>query len=265
MTRRQTLAVDDFKPAEIARQIESSGVAKARLAAHQVLTLAVLAGAFIGFGAAFFTLAMVGVDPGHGPARVLGGAVFALGLILVIVAGAELFTGNALMTIAAVDGLITPAMLLRNWGLVYVGNALGGAGLAVLIWAAGSLTGGWGDLAVRLAETKAALGAIEAFARGVLCNILVCLAVWTAAAARSVTGKVLVVLLPVAAFVALGFEHSVANFFFFAQGMLAGGDLAAGAVLHNLFWVTLGNIVGGVGGVALAYRLIWGRADSDNT
>ena len=248
---------DAYRPAQIAALIEGAGVAKAALPAPQMLVLAVLAGAFIGFGAAAYTMVMTGADPGFGPARLLGGMVFSLGLILVIVGGAELFTGNALMVMAAVDRRITAGALLRNWGIVYLGNLVGAAGLALAFGFTGLLDGPMGVTAARIAEAKAALSPLEAFFRGVLCNALVCLAVWLTFAARTVAGKILAILWPIAGFVLLGLEHSVANMFLLPQGMLAGSGVGAGAVLSNLFWVTLGNILGGAGGVALAYRFAY--------
>jgi formate/nitrite transporter len=245
---------DAYRPAEIAALIETAGVAKAALPAGRMLVLAVLAGAFIGFGAAAWCMAMAGVDPGFGPGRVLGGAVFALGLILVVVGGAELFTGNALMVMAAVDGRITPGALLRNWGIVWLGNLIGAVGLALAFGFSGLAEGPMGAVAVRAAEAKAGLGPWEAVIRGALCNALVCLAVWLSFAARSVTDRVLAVLWPVTAFVALGLEHSVANMFLLPLGWLAGGDVPLGWAAGNLFWVSLGNVIGGAGGVALAYR-----------
>ena len=245
---------DAYRPAEIAELIETAGVGKARLPVVQMVVLAMLAGAFIGFGAAAFTMTMTGADGAFGPARVLGGAVFSLGLILVLVGGAELFTGNALMVMAAVDGRISTGLLLRNWGWVYLGNLVGGAGLAVVVGLSGVLDGPMGATAAGIAVAKAELPAVEAFFRGVLCNALVCLAVWLSFAARSVAGKVMAILWPITAFVLLGFEHSVANMYFFPQGWAAGADVNVGAALGNLVWVTLGNIVGGAGGVALAYR-----------
>lgn len=243
-----------YKPAEIAGKVERAGVAKARLPVRQMLVLAVLAGAFIGFGAAAYTMVMTGVDPGYGPARLLGGVVFALGLILVIVGGAELFTGNALMTMAAVDGLIRPRELIRSWVIVYLGNTLGAVGLAVGFGLSGLLDGPMGATAAKIAAAKLALPPLEAFVRGALCNALVCLAIWLTFAARTAEGKILAILWPIAAFVLLGLEHSVANLYFFPQAALAGAEVPAGAALANLIWVTLGNIVGGAGGVALAYR-----------
>jgi formate/nitrite transporter len=249
---------DAYRPAEIAALIETAGVAKAALPLHRMATLAALAGAFIGFGAAFWCVAMTGVDPAFGPARVLGGVVFSLGLILVIVGGAELFTGNALMVMAAVDGRITPGALLRNWGIVYAGNLVGAVGLALAFGLSGLLDGPMGETAARAAVAKAGLGPVEAFVRGALCNALVCLAVWLSFAARTATDKILAVLWPVAGFVAMGLEHSVANMFLFPAGIWAGAEVSAAGVAGNLLWVTLGNIVGGAGCVALAYRYAFG-------
>jgi formate/nitrite transporter len=249
---------DAYKPAQIAALIETAGVAKAALPLHRMATLALLAGAFIGFGAAFWCLAMAGADPGFGPHRVLGGVVFSLGLILVVVGGAELFTGNALMVMAAVDGRIGVAALARNWGVVYLGNLAGAVGLALAFGLSGLMEGPMGETAARAASAKATLGPVEAFVRGALCNALVCLAVWLSFAARSATDKILGVLWPVTAFVALGLEHSVANMFLFPAGIWAGADVTPAGVAGNLVWVTLGNIVGGAGGVALAYRYAFG-------
>lgn len=249
---------DAYRPVEIAALIETAGVAKAALPLHRLATLSLLAGAFIGFGAAFWCVAMAGVDPGFGPARVLGGMVFALGLILVIVGGAELFTGNALMVMAAVDRRITPGALIRNWGIVWLGNLVGAVGLALAFGLSGLMDGPMGETAARAAVVKAGLDPLEAFIRGALCNALVCLAVWLSFAARTATDKILAVLWPVAGFVAMGLEHSVANMFLFPAGIWAGAEVTAAGVAGNLLWVTLGNIVGGAGGVALAYRYAFG-------
>lgn len=245
---------DAYKPAEIAALIETAGVAKAALPAARMVVLAILAGAFIGFGAAAYTMVMTGTDLAFGPARLLGGLVFSLGLILVIVGGAELFTGNALMVMAAVDRRITPMALFRNWGVVWVGNLVGAVGLAVAFGQTGLLDGPMGATAAKIAAAKAALPLWEAFVRAMLCNALVCLAVWLTFAARDVTGKVLAILWPIAAFVLLGLEHSVANFWFFPAGLLAGAEITPAAIALNLLVVTAGNVVGGAGGVALAYR-----------
>ncbi len=249
--------LDAYKPSEIAHLVEAAGVAKARLPFLQMLTLAVLAGAFIGLGAAAYTFVMTGADLGFGPARLLGGIVFSLGLILVIVGGAELFTGNALMIMAAADRRITAGELLRSWAIVYLGNFLGAAALALVIALTGLLDGPAGATAARIAEAKAALGGVEAFFSGVLCNVLVCLAVWLTLAARDVSGKILAIIWPVSCFVLLGLEHSVANMYLLPQGLLSGASFGAADFAGNLLFVTLGNIVGGAGGVALTYRLAY--------
>lgn len=245
---------DAYKPAKIAILVEDVGVKKAQLPAMQKLVLAILAGAFIGFGAAAYTAVMAGVDPSFGPYRFLGGIVFSLGLILVIIGGAELFTGNALMIMAAVDRKITLRALMRSWAIVYLGNLLGAVGLALAFGFTGLLDGPMGAVARAIPEAKVNLSAIEALVRGALCNALVCLAIWLTFAARSAAGKILAIVWPISDFVMLGLEHSVANMYFFPQGWLAGSDVSLGGALENLLWVTLGNIAGGAGGVALAYR-----------
>ncbi len=249
--------LDAYKPPRIASLIETAGVAKANLPTAQMLVLAILAGVFIGFGAAAYTTVMTGVDPGFGPARLMGGIVFSLGLILVIVGGAELFTGNALMIMAAVDRKTSIRQLLRNWTVVYIGNLIGAAGLAVAFGFSGLLDAPMGDTAITLAEAKANLPALDAIVRGALCNALVCLAVWLTFAARTAAGKILAILWPISAFVLLGLEHSVANMYFFPQGWAAGASVGLGAALANLAYVTLGNIIGGGAGVALAYRFAY--------
>jgi len=248
---------DAYRPPVMAALIETAGVAKAKLPFTQMLILAILAGSFIGFGAAAYTAVMTGVDATYGPARMMGGVVFSLGLILVIVGGAELFTGNALMIMAAVDNKISMRQLLRNWGVVYVGNLIGAVGLAVAFGFSGLLDAQMGATAVKFAETKASIPMFEAVIRGALCNALVCLAVWLTFAARTVTGKILAILWPISGFVLLGLEHSVANMYFFPQGWAAGANVTLGAAVANLAFVTVGNIIGGAAGVALAYRFAY--------
>ncbi len=254
---KNTPRLDAYKPPEIAELIESAGVAKAELPFAQLLVLAILAGAFIGFGAAAYTVVMIGVDPTFGPARLLGGIVFSLGLILIIVGGAELFTGNALMVMAAIDRKVSLAKLLRNWGVVYIGNLIGAGGLAIAFYFSGLLDSNMGTMAVKFAEAKAALPMFEAFVRGALCNALVCLAVWLTFSARTVTGKILSILWPISGFVLLGLEHSIANMYFFPQGWASNANVTLEAALINLLVVTFGNILGGGGGVALAYRFAY--------
>ncbi|MBZ0216370.1 MAG: formate/nitrite transporter family protein [Fimbriimonadaceae bacterium] len=258
MSEINPTGLDAYKPAQIADLVDAAGVAKVRLPVLRLIVLAVLAGAFIGFGAVAYTIVMTGVDASFGPARFLGGIVFSLGLILVVVGGAELFTGNALMVMATVDGRISLSEMTKNWTFVYIGNFAGALGLAVAIALTGILDGAAGATAVKIAEAKIALDWHEAFMRGVLCNTLVCLAVWLALAARTVAGKILAIIWPIASFVLLGLEHSIANMYLIPQGMLAGAPVDLGAFANNLVFVTLGNIVGGAGGVALSYRLAYG-------
>lgn len=220
----------------------------------QMFTLALLAGAFIGFGAAAYVMVMTGADPGFGPARLLGGLAFSLGLILCIIGGAELFTGNALMTMAAVEGKITVGALLRNWGVVYLGNLLGALALAGVFALTGLLQMPFGATAAKIATAKIAMTPVACLAKGALCNALVCLAVWLTFSSRDTTGKILAILWPITTFVLLGLEHSIANMFLIPLGYLAGATIPPGAAIAALFWVTLGNILGGAGGVALAYR-----------
>ena len=253
---------DAYKPAKIALLVESVGVGKAHLPVMQMFVLAILAGAFIGFGAAAYTAVMTGADASFGPSRLLGGLVFSLGLILVIVGGAELFTGNALMIMAAVERKITLRRMLRSWGIVYLGNFVGAAGLAVVFGFSGLLEGAMGATATAIPEIKASLLPMEAFIRGALCNMLVCLAIWLTFAARSAAGKILGIFWPISAFVLLGLEHSVANMYFFHQGWMVGSNVTISDALSNLVWVTLGNIAGGAGGVALAYRFAFLSARS---
>lgn len=256
-------AHEAHSPREIARLVEAVGVAKARLPALGTLVLGILAGAFIAFGAMFFTLVTTGNDLGFGINRLIGGVAFSLGLILVVVGGAELFTGNNLIVMAWADRKITLRQLLRNWGLVFVGNLAGAFGAVVLIYLSGVLQLGDGAFAASasaIATAKVALPVTEAFFRGILCNILVCLAVWLCFAARTVSGKILAIIFPIAAFVALGFEHSVANMYFIPLGWLLEADgVTLASFLGNLIPVTLGNIVGGSVFVALVYWMIYLR------
>lgn len=259
----QTNSLDAYAPAEIAERVERAGVAKAGLATLPTLVLGVLAGAFIAFGATLFTVVVTDSGLGFGPERLLGGVAFSLGLILVMVGGAELFTGNNLIVFAWAERKITTGQLLRNWALVYLGNFVGATATAVMVHWSGIETLGDGAIAataVRIAEAKLALAPSQTFVRGILCNVLVCLAVWLCFGARTATGKILAIVFPIAGFVALGFEHSVANMYLIPAGWLAGSDLVgAGGLALNLLVVTAGNIVGGGVLVALVYWLVYGR------
>jgi len=270
---RLQLGLDAYSPREIAEKVQLVGVTKARLPFLQTAMLGVLAGAFIGLGALYFTLVASDATLGFAASRVLGGLLFSLGLILVSVGGAELFTGNNLMVMAWADDKITSAELLRNWVIVYAANAVGAAGLAVAVYLAnhGAMNGGAvGAAYVKIAAAKSALPFGEAFFKGVLCNILVCLAVWLAMAGHTVVDKIVAIILPVSAFVAAGFEHCVANMYFIPLGMLLADTVAlpATANVANLGWsglaanlipVTLGNIVGGSVMVAAVYHLVYRR------
>jgi formate transporter len=258
---------DPYAPPQIARLVEDGGINKAHLSILQTSMLAVLAGAFIAFGAMFFTLVMTNHGLGFGPSRLLGGIAFSLGLILVVVAGAELFTGNNLIVMAWVDRKISGGALLKNWIIVYVGNFAGALFLAVLVWLSGVLSLGDGAVsqtAIKIAEAKIALPNLEAFFRGILCNTLVCLAVWLCVAARRVSGKILAIIFPISAFVALGFEHSVANMYFIPVAWLSGASISVDSFMGNLIPVTAGNLVGGAGFVALTYWVIYLRHRQSN-
>lgn len=257
----ETLEIDAYAPAQIAERVERAGVAKARLPLLQTFTLGVLAGAFIALGALYCTLVLTEPAMGFGPARLLGGIAFSLGLVMVVIAGAELFTGNNLLVMAWVDGRITAREVLRNWAVVYLANFVGALGLALLVWLADALALGGGrmlETAAAMARAKVALAPLEAFFRGILCNLLVCMAVWLSFAAREVTGKILAIVFPISAFVALGFEHSIANMYIIPVAMLYGIEgVDLRGFIANLVPVTLGNLVGGGGLVALAYWLCY--------
>jgi formate/nitrite transporter len=264
----------------MARRAEEVGVAKASMDAPAMLTLAALAGAFISFGAIFATIALAGTDGiPWGPGRVLAGVVFSVGLILVVVGGAELFTGNTLLVMAWASGRVSTRALLRNWVVVFAGNFVGATGVALLAVVGGLHTFGGGAVgatALGIAHGKLELGFVRAVALGTLCNVLVCLAVWLALSARSTADRVLAVMPPVSAFVAAGFEHSVANMYFVPFALLVrqldpgfaathGLPGPAGAagwsdfLVANLLPVTIGNILGGALLVGLVYWFIYLR------
>ncbi|MDH5358639.1 MAG: formate/nitrite transporter family protein [Gammaproteobacteria bacterium] len=271
-------SVDAYTPKEIAAQIEKVGISKSIGDPSRLFALAILAGSFIAFGAVFFTLVThdsMGVAAGL--MRLIGGVVFCLGLIFVVVAGGELFTGNNLIVMAYVDGKVTFSQLMRNWVLVYAGNFVGALGILVLIYLSGHWQigqGGVGAKVIAIANAKVNMSWVEAFTRGILCNILVCMAIWLCFAGRTVVDKVLAILFPITAFVAMGFEHSVANMYFIPAGLLASqqaelvqlaGNInlenltVAGFLVKNLLPVTLGNIVGGSVFVGLFYWFIYLR------
>lgn len=257
---------DAYPPREIARKVERLGVIKAQTDTLTLLVLAVLAGAFISLGALFFTVVITETSLGFGVTRLLGGLSFCLGLILVVIAGAELFTGNNLIAMAWASSLIGARQVMRNWFLAYIGNVAGCLGTVLLVvWAdIGALGGGAvGVTAVNIARAKADLSLSEAFARGILCNGLVCLAVWLAIGGRSLADKILAIVFPITAFVAIGFEHSIANWFFLPLGLALGGQAAVPIVGagRNIVAVSAGNIAGGTLLVAGVYWVAYLRSE----
>jgi len=274
--------LDALLPSEIARKAEQVGVQKTRLDVASLFGLALLAGAFIGLGAMFASTVLAGADETvpFGISRLLAGLVFSLGLILVVVGGAELFTGNTLMVMAWAGGKVSLREMLRAWTIVYFGNLVGAIGTAALVFLSGQYLAGKGtvaEIALKLALDKATLPFDRAFFLGILCNVLVCLAVWLSFGARATTDKVLAVTFPISAFVAAGCEHSVANMYLIPLGLFvkAGapatmwtqiGDNAASyetltwaAFVTSLIPVTLGNIVGGAVLVGAVYWFIYLR------
>jgi len=252
--------IDAYATKEIAAKVEAAGVVKAVMPLDKLAALGVLAGAFIGFGAAFYTLTITGSTLGFGITKLLGGVAFSLGLVLVVVGGAELFTGNNLIVMAWADKRVSTRALARNWLVTFITNGVGGVALAALVWWSGVLeAGGMKQTAVAITEAKLRLDFGEALVRGILCNILVCLAVWLCFAARRVTSKILAIVFPISAFVALGFEHSIANFYLIPIGLMAGADGSLAAMAANIIPVTAGNIIGGAGAVAAVYYVIYLR------
>jgi len=273
--------LDALLPPAIAEKAAGIGADKARMVPLSMFALAVLAGAFIALGAMFATVVTAGSgELAFGIARVAGGLAFCLGLILVVVAGAELFTGDNLMVMARAERRIGTRVLLRAWAIVYAGNLVGGVATAVLVFAARQYTAGDGQVglnALKIAEAKSSLGFGQAIALGVLCNALVCLAVWLTYGARSVADKILAIIFPITAFVAAGFEHSVANMYFIPEAIairtLAPDgfwrsigrvpadfpSLTPAGFLSNLLPVTIGNVIGGALMVGIVYWFIYLR------
>jgi formate transporter len=292
------IRIDALLPAEMATRAEYVGVRKSQSSFITLFALAVLAGAFIAFGAIFATTIISGdiyiqsssganeliADLPFGFNKLLAGLVFCLGLILVIVGGAELFTGNNLIVMAWASGKVSTSALLRNWFIVYAGNFLGAIGTAVLIFASKQYTFGSntvGATALSIAQGKVELGFIQAIALGILCNILVCLAVWMTFSARSTIDKIAAVIFPITAFVSAGFEHSIANMYFVSIGLFIKSYASSefwssiGKVpadfnsltwgrffINNLIPVTIGNIIGGAIFVAGIYWLIFLRKNN---
>jgi formate/nitrite transporter len=274
--------IDAYSPAQMAARVEKAGITKGNMDGLSTLLLAMLAGAFISLGAVFYTFVIHDSALSLGLTRLVGGFVFCLGLILVIVAGAELFTGNSLIVMAYVSRKVTLWQLCRNWLTVFFGNFVGALVIVILVYYSGHLRSADGAvslLALQIANAKVNLSFLEALTRGILCNVLVCLAVWLCFSGRSVTDKILAILFPITAFVALGFEHCIANMYFIPAGLavkndpvlmqlaltLADGNLdtanlSTGTFLiNNLLPVTLGNIIGGGFFVGAVYWFVYLR------
>jgi formate/nitrite transporter len=274
---RATFGLDAYSPREIAARVTEFSIAKARLPFLSMWMLGVLAGAFIGLGALYYTLVVSDASLPFAAARVAGGICFSLGLLLVVVAGAELFTGNNLLAMAWASGSITLREVLRDWMIVCAANFTGAAGLAVLVYLSGHWemnAGAIGAAYLKIAAAKMTLPAWRAFFLGMLCNVLVCLALWMAIAGRSVVDKLPAIVFPISAFVAAGFEHSVANMYFLPMALLLkwhglalppGGEaITAAGMIENLGPVIAGNIVGGSALVALVYWVIYLRGMRTN-
>ena len=262
---------DAFAPKEIAEKVESIGVAKARLPILSMLMLGILAGAFIGLGALYFVLVKSDSSLSFATSQILGGLTFSLGLILVIVAGAELFTGNNLQAMAWAEGKLSTGDLLKSWLIVCIANFIGASSLAVLVFLSGHTEMNQGEVAetyVAIAAAKGSLPFWSAFFKGMLCNVLVCMAVWMALAGRSVIDKAVAIIFPISAFVAAGFEHCIANMYFFPMAMMieAFGDVGTQTeviswmgMIKNLIPVIMGNLIGGSVLVGLVYHIIYRR------
>lgn len=273
-------STDAHPPFAIAERTEAVGVTKGKLNTLSTILLGILAGVFIGLGAMLCTVVTTDTGLGFGLTKLLGGLTFCLGLILVVVAGAELFTGNCLMTMSWMSGRTPLTYLLRNWGLVYFANLIGSLSLVGLMFYTNQWTlndYGVGANALLIANAKVNLAFGSALARGILCNALVCLAIWLCFSARTVTDKILAILFPITAFVAAGFEHSIANMYFIPMGILLAGQpavLSAAGVMAdsvaNLSWmgfvgnlvpVTIGNVIGGGILIGAVYWLAYLRSE----
>lgn len=268
---------DAYMPAEMAKRAEASAIRKANRDFISAFFLAVQAGAFIAFGAAFFTFVTHDSALGVGLTKLIGGATFSLGLILVIIAGADLFTGDTLMVMGCFTGKIKVRQMLRGWLFVFLGNLGGALAIVSLVYFSGHWLGNSGAVgrqALAIANHKVNLTFAEAFASGMLCNILVCLAIWLCYSSRSVTDKILSIIFPITAFVAMGFEHSIANMYFIPAGLLLkgnpdivnllpGADLTnlttSGFIINNLLPVTIGNMIGGALFVGTIYWILYLR------
>jgi len=266
------------KPITVAKKLCDNSLRKIRLSFDRALILAIMAGAYIGFGAQLATTVSMDLQSllGTGLSKLVSGAVFSVGLMLIVAGGAELFTGNNLIILSCLTGKSRLKSVLKSWGVVYLGNFIGSVFLAYLIYLGGLYNmadGALGIRALEIANSKVSQGFVQLVARGILCNWLVCLAIWMATSTEDMAGKLLSCLFPITAFVASGYEHCVANMFFVPMGILlknipgfASGsslDLAnltwSGFITKNLIPVTIGNLIGGVIFVATMYWYVYLR------
>ena len=290
------IQIDSLLPAEMAAKAEQIGVKKAHLNTLCMFVLAILAGAFIALGAIFATTVTAGsmaikaadgtaafsTGLPYGVTRLLAGLVFTLGLILVIVAGAELFTGNNLIVMAWANRKVSTRLLLKNWLVVYLGNFVGALATAAIMFFTGQYAfggGAVGSTALATANAKVSFDFVQAIALGIMCNALVCLAVWLTFSARTTTDKILAIIPPITAFVAAGFEHSIANMYFIPIGLFIKDgapdtfwkSIATTAdkfpnltwgnfFVNNLLPVTIGNIIGGAIMVGAVYWFVYLRS-----
>ena len=283
MEPKNQVQIDALIPDDMAAKAEQIGIKKARMNTVNTFVLAVLAGAFIALGAVFATTTVAGsggVLP-YGLKQLLAGLVFSLGLILVLVGGAELFTGNTMLIMAWANKRVHSSLVLKNWLVVYIGNLVGALATVILVFISQQFTFGAGTVgaaALATANAKTNLGFIQAVTLGILCNSLVCLAVWLTFSARTTTDRILAIIPPISAFVAAGFEHSIANMYFIPMGLLikmqapssfwAAIGKSPGDYIHltwenflfaNLLPVTIGNILGGGVMVAAVYWFVYLR------
>ncbi|MDS1272414.1 formate/nitrite transporter family protein [Lipingzhangella sp. LS1_29] len=264
-----TTNLDDFSPQRVAERVEEFGLAKSRSHPLQSFVLGTLAGGFVGLGGLYFTVVTLGGSTWH---YLAGGIVFAIGYIIAILAGTEVFTSNNLLMMALASRKVTLVQVLGNWGVVLCANAIGASALSLVFLASGMPESEGGDIgrhAIQIAADKAALAPLNAFALGVLGNLFVCLAVWVALAGRTVTDKIVGTLLPLSAIGALELEHAVSTLYFIPRGLLVQAffpALAQGSpeipllgAATTFLAVTAGNIIGGSLVVALSYQLVYVR------
>jgi len=246
-------------PEEIAHTTIEVGCGKAEKSTSTLLILGILAGIYISFGAAGATV-MLGTIGDPGLSRLAAGIIFPVGLMLVVMAGAELFTGNNLMTLGCLHRKYGVYGILRNWTLVYIGNLIGSLIIAYIISLTGIYSGSIADMGVSLVNSKIGLTMIQAVSRGILCNIIVVLAVWLATGAQDITGKIFACLFPILLFIVSGYEHSIANMYFFAIGKFIGHPISWSEIwFNNLIPVTFGNIIGGGIIIPILYYLVYVR------